>query len=58
MTTIGYDELLFVTKKSAYAMIATGVLTFLACMLINAPYGRYSKGFLSLLYNGLIVIFL
>lgn len=29
---------------SSIAMIITGIITFVACMVINAPYGRYTTG--------------
>lgn len=37
-----HEELAYLLDVSSCSMILMGILTFLACMLISAPYGRYS----------------
>ena len=37
-----HDSLDFALSLSSWSMIATGILTFVVCLFIPAPYGRYS----------------
>ena len=37
------DNLSYILSCSAYAMIATAAVTFVATLNINAPYGRYAQ---------------